>query len=186
MEKRAKKRATYDDLEKLPDHMVGEIVMGELYALPRPSPRHSKATSVLGGELGFPFQFGRNGPGGWLILFEPELRLGENTLVPDLAGWKKQRLPRPPETNWIEVPPDWVCEVLSRSTIRLDRLKKMPIYSEFGVSRVWLVDPAAKTLEVFKLVSGHWMLVQTAGEDQKVRAEPFQEVEIDLNNLWWD
>jgi Uma2 family endonuclease len=186
MGKTARKAATYEDLRNLPENMTGEIVDGELYALPRPSPRHGKAASVLAGEIEFPFQFGRNGPGGWLILFEPELRLGAHTVVPDLAAWKKERLPRPPETNWISVPPDWVCEVLSQSTIRLDRLKKMPIYAQFGVSFIWLVDPVARTLEVFRLESGHWLLTMTAGEDQKVRAEPFQEIEIDLSNLWWD
>ncbi len=114
------------------------------------------------------------------------MRLGDHTVVPDLAAWKKERLPGPPETNWICVPPGWVCEVLSQSTIRLDRLKKMPIYARFGVSFIWLVDPVARTLEVFRLESGHWLLTMTAGEDQKVRAEPFQEIEIDLSNLWWD
>ncbi len=180
----ARKEATYDDLYTVPENMVGEIIDGELYAMPRPSPRHSKASSVLGIEIGSPYQIGRGGPGGWLILDEVELQLGKNILVPDLAGWKKERLPELPETNYIAVPPDWICEILSPSTARLDKTKKMPIYAQYSVPFFWLVDPVHKTLDVLRLENKKWTIINSYTENDKVRAEPFQEIEIELANLW--
>lgn len=180
----AKKRATYDDLYTIPDNMVGEIVDGELHAMPRPSPKHAKAASDLSGIVISSYRFGRGGPGGWIILYEPEIQLGEHTLVPDIAGWKKERFPLHVETNWIEVVPDWLCEVLSPGTMRLDKTKKMPIYAEYGVRHIWLVNPMEKTLDVFKLVSGGWMVSNSFVEDDRVIAEPFQEIEIDLAEIW--
>ena len=183
----ARKKAAYDDLYSLPENMTGEIIDGELIATPRPSRSHAHATSALGGELAPPYQFGRGGgPGGWEILDEPEIKLGENIIVPDLAGWRRERFPRSEETNWISIPPDWVCEVLSPSMLRVDKIKKMPIYAQYGVHHLWLIDPIAKTLDVFRLESGHWVVAGLYVEDDKVRAEPFQEVEIELSNLWLD
>jgi Uma2 family endonuclease len=179
-----KKKATYEDLCALPDNMVGEIISGELVATPRPGPRHTIAASALGSEICGPFQLGKGGPGGWWILDEPEIHLSEHIVVPDLAGRKKERLPKLPEENWFSIAPDWICEILSPSTIRNDRTRKMPIYAEFKVPHLWLIDPTAKTLEVFKLVDGGWMLASSHVEDDKVRAEPFQEVEIELALLW--
>ncbi len=150
----AEKKATYDDLYDIPENMIGEIIDGELHTMPRPSPKHAKITSELGAEIIYSYRFGRGGPGGWIILDEPEIRLGEHTLVPDIAGWKKERSPRSLKTNWIETPPDWICEVLSPGTIRLDKTKKMPIYSKHNVQHIWLINPIDKTLDVFKLVSG--------------------------------
>jgi Uma2 family endonuclease len=180
------KEVSYEDLYAIPDNMIGQIIDGELLAMPRPSFRHSNAASVMTYEIGGPFQRGRGGPGGWIILYEPEICLGKNILVPDLAGWKKERLPKPPEENYTTVPPDWICEVLSPGTVRIDRIKKMPIYARFGVSYVWMVDPIAKTLEVFKLKSDNWILLSVHSENDHVRAEPFQETEIALENLWWE
>ena len=182
----AKKSARYEDLYHIPENMVGEIIDGELYVHPRPSMKHSNVVSGLQDELGPPYRRGRGGPGGWVILFEPELRLGENTLVPDLAGWKKERLPAPPKTNWCDIAPDWVCEVLSPSTIRMDKTRKMPAYAQHNVSHLWLVDPRAKTLDVFRLESKRWLLVSSHAEDDLVRAEPFREIEISLADLWWE
>lgn len=180
----AEKKATYEDLYNIPENMVGEIVDGELHTMPRPSPRHAKATSDLGAIIGYPYRFGRGGPGGWIILYEPELRFDEHILVPDLAGWKKERFQSSVEKNWIEVSPDWICEVLSPSTRRLDKTRKMPIYAEHNVGHIWLIDPIDKTLDVFKLVSGGWLLLNSFVETDKARAEPFQEIEIDLGELW--
>ncbi len=181
----AKKQASYDDLFSLPDNVVGEIIDGELIATPRPSRRHGVAASVLGSEILPPYQLGRGGgPGGWIIIDEPEIYLGAHILVPDLAGWRRERFPASEETNWISVGPDWVCEILSPATVRVDKVRKMPIYAEHAVGHLWLVDPAAKTLDVFRLESGRWVLLATFIENDKVRAEPFQEVEIELGNLW--
>lgn len=180
----SQKPAVYEDLFSIPDSMIGQIIGEELIALPRPSPRHARAASVLGIRIGSPFDMGEGGPGGWIILYEPEIKLGSHTLVPDIAGWKKERLPELPDTNWIPVVPDWICEVLSPGTARIDRKKKMPIYAEFGLSYLWLVDPLEKTLEIFKLDAKGWRLMSVFSEDDKFRGEPFQEVEINLDNLW--
>ncbi|MGD9975395.1 MAG: Uma2 family endonuclease [Desulfatirhabdiaceae bacterium] len=179
-------KATYDDLYTIPENRIGEIIDGELFATPRPSFRHSNVVSGITGEIIGPFRRGRDGPGGWIILYEPEICLGENILVPDLAGWKKERLSKPPEENYTTIVPDWICEVLSPGTVRIDRIRKMPIYAGFGVPHIWLIDPIAKTLEVYKLETGRWLLLSTDGDKDRVRAEPFQEIEIDLDYLWWD
>jgi len=181
----AKKKASYDDLFNIPENMTGEIIDGELIATPRPSRKHVSATSFLGYKIGPPYQFGEGGgPGGWVILVEPEIGLGEDILVPDLAGWKRDRFPVEEAHNWISAVPDWVCEVISPSTIRKDKIKKMPIYGQHGVSHFWVVDPFDKTLDVFRLESGKWVVAGLYSEKDKVRAEPFQEVEIDLGSLW--
>lgn len=180
----ARKRATYDDLYNIPENMTGEIIGGDLYATPRPSRHHSITTSNLGGVLVPPYKFGQGGPGGWIILDEPEISFGEDIFVPDLAGWKKERFPTEEAHNWISTAPDWVCEVLSPSTFRKDKIEKMPIYAHSGVSHLWLVDPLAETLDVLRLESGKWMFAGVYAGNDKVRAEPFQDVEIDLSALW--
>ncbi|MEW6218682.1 MAG: Uma2 family endonuclease [Thermodesulfobacteriota bacterium] len=184
MAETAPRHATYHDLQALPDHVTGEILAGELVATPRPSRRHSFAASHLGGGLVPPYGLGRGGPGGWVILVEPELGLGEDILVPDLAGWKRERFPREEADNWISVAPDWVCEILSPSTFRKDRITKMAIYARHGVPYAWYLDPGNRTLECFQLGGGVWALMGTWIDDDRVRAAPFQEVAIDLGTLW--
>ena len=178
--------ALYDDLLALPEHVVGEIIGGELVVSPRPTPRHSVATSVLGGELGPPYHSGRGGPGGWWILDEPELHLDEDVLVPDLAGWRRVRLPVVPETPFFTLAPDWICEVLSPSTARLDRHKKLALYARAGVSHAWLVDPVQRTLEVLRLEHQQWVIVSVHAGDEEVRAEPFEATPLSLHRLWVD
>jgi Uma2 family endonuclease len=178
------KKVTYDDLYSIPENMIGEIIAGEIVTTPRPSARHTYASSALGHEVGPPYQLGRGGPGGWVILDETEILLGENLLVPDFAGWRRERFPGLPAENWISVVPDWICEVLSPFTARPDRVRKMPIYAEHGVQHLWLIDPVAKTLEVFRLESGRWVLLSVFAENDSVRAEPFHDIEIELGNLW--
>jgi Uma2 family endonuclease len=134
--------------------------------------------------VGASYHLGRGGPGGWIILYETEVMFGAHLLVPDLAGWRRERFPGVPKDNWISVSPDWVSEILSPSTARLDKVRKMPIYAQYGVPYLWLVDPAAKTLDVFALTTGKWVLLAAFAEDDKVRAEPFAEIEIELKNLW--
>ncbi len=181
----AKRKASYEDLLNAPENMTGEIIDGELFVMPRPSRRHVHAASLLGNEIGPPYQLGRGGgPGGWIIHDEPELDLAENILVPDLAGWRRERLPTSPDEHRFTTAPDWVCEILSPSSARIDKVKKMPAYARHGVSYAWLIDPLAKTLDVYRLEVAHWVLLGSNGEDDKVRAEPFQEIEIELVNSW--
>lgn len=180
----APKRATYEDLLRVPANLVAEILDGELYTSPRPASPHALASSGLGMEIGGPFHMGRGGPGGWWILFEPELHFGEDVLVPDRAGWRRERMPAVPKVPFFTLPPDWICEVESPSTRRLDRVKKLPAYARRGVSHAWLVDPEARTLEVLRLEGNSWVLAATHGGDEIVRAEPFAAVELDLLVLW--
>jgi Uma2 family endonuclease len=179
-----KKEATYEDLYSIPENMTGEIIEGELIVTPRPARRHIEVASSLGGELVPPYRFGRGGPGGWLIYDEPEIHFGKNVIVPDLAGWKSERLSTTAEEHCFTVPPDWVCEILSPGTARTDRVKKMRIFAAYNVPYAWIVDPMLMILEVFKLESGNWVVRGLYAENEKVRAEPFEELEIDLRNLW--
>lgn len=178
--------ATYEDLEKLPDHVVAEIVDGELHASPRPALRHARSASRLGSRLGPPFDEGRDGPGGWIILDEPELHFSDDVLVPDLAGWRQTRLPSVPNLAALALAPDWLCEVLSPSTSSLDRHKKLRIYAREGVGHIWLIDPIARTLEVLRLENARWSILAVHGNDETVRAEPFEAIEIGLQGLWPD
>jgi Uma2 family endonuclease len=171
-------------LLELPDNMVGQIVDGELIASPRPAPPHAIATSHLGVEIGGAFGRRRGGPGGWLIIDEPEVHLGEQILVPDLAGWLRERKPQLPQTAWFELRPDWICEVLSPSTAVLDRTRKQDIYREHGVPWLWFVDPAARTVEVLRLSAQDLVVAGTVGGEGEKRVPPFDAVAIDIGSLW--
>lgn len=184
MADRAKKRATYEDVLAAPPHMVAEIIDGELELQPRPASLHAAAATALGEELGPPFKRGRGGPGGWLILYEPELHLGADILVPDLAGWRRERMPEMPDAAYFELAPDWVCEVLSPSTYAKDRGRKLPIYARERVHHAWLVEPRAQLLEVLRLDEGSYRITATYEGDAKVRAFPFDAIELDLAVLW--
>lgn len=181
----APRPVSYDDILALPEHVVGEIIGGELHVSPRPAPLHSLATSALGEELGPPFKRGRGGPGGWMIIDEPEIHLIRDVVVPDLAGWRRERMPEVPiERAYFSLAPDWVCETLSPSTARLDRTRKLSLYARERVAHLWFVDAAAQLLEVLRLDGDTYRVVLTAGADDKVRAEPFDAIELDLAILW--
>ncbi|MFO0614853.1 MAG: Uma2 family endonuclease [Polyangiaceae bacterium] len=186
MNEPARKQATYEDLLAVPDHLRAEILDGVLYTMPRPATRHAAAASALGEELGPPFKRGRGGPGGWILLDEPELHLGSDILVPDMGGWRRERMPSLPDAPFISLSPDWVCEVLSRSTETRDRTIKLDIYRRERVQHVWFVEPIRKTLEVFRLTPDGWLLVGVHSGDAKVRAEPFDAIELELGTLWMD
>ncbi len=185
-----RKRATYADLEGTPENMIAEILNGELVLSPRPAPRHANAASVLGSDINGRF----HGPprpedrGGWWILDEPEIHLSGEAFVPDIAGWRRERLPELPLTAAFELAPDWVCEVLSPSTQRRDRMIKLPAYAREGVAWAWLVDPINRHVEVFRLAEDRWVLEGTWGEGREdeaaARIPPFQTLEIDLAR-WW-
>lgn len=185
MSEAAKPLATYQDLIAVPEHLIAELVYGTLVTHPRPAPRHAWSSSNLGVALTPPFGHGVGGPGGWVILDEPEIHLEQNVVVPDLAGWRRERLASLPETPYFELAPDWVCEVLSPATQRTDRSDKMPIYAKAGVGHLWLVDPDPRTLEVYQLQSdGHWLLLVTLCNDQSVQQPPFEAISFDLSLLW--
>ncbi|WP_437971627.1 Uma2 family endonuclease [Sorangium sp. So ce260] len=186
------RRATYADLEAVPANKVAELVRGTLHVFPRPAPKHAWTSSGLGAELIGPFQRGRGGPGGWIILDEPELHFpspdapGEiDALVPDLAGWRRERMPELPEAAYFSLAPDWICEVLSASTEDVDRDEKMPVYAREGVRHAWLVDPLARTLEVHVLdADRRWGPAAVHRGAARVRVEPFDAIELDLSVLW--
>jgi Uma2 family endonuclease len=168
-----------------PENKVAEILDGELFLSPRPASRHSVAASRLGSAL-VPFDYGHEGPGGWWIINEPELHFGENVIVPDLAGWRRERMPAIPDVAFFSLAPDWVCEVLSPSTERIDRSRKLRIYAEAGVAHAWLVNPVERTLEVLRLRDGAWTIVAVCTGSDAVRVEPFEAIELALDRLWID
>lgn len=176
--------SVYEQFLSVPDHLVAEIIRGALVTQPRPAPRHARAASKLGEKLGGPFDSGIDGPGGWLTFDEPELHLGGHITVPDLAGWRRERMPQLPDTAFFEQAPDWICEVLSPGTQALDRTDKMPIYAEHHVVHAWLIDPLAKMLEAYRLDSGRWLQIGAWAGNVSVRAEPFEAVGLELGALW--
>jgi Uma2 family endonuclease len=182
----AKRRATYEDLLRVPDTQIAEIVEGVLVVSARPATPHAFAATEIAADLlpAFHGRAARSGPGGWWIFSEPELHLSGDVLVPDLAGWRCDRMAAVPNAGALTVAPDWVCEILSPSSVRHDRIAKMRCWAREGVPFVWLVDPAARTLETFRLESGRWTVVASHAGDESVRSDPFGEVEIGLGR-WW-
>lgn len=176
--------ATYQDVIDAPPHLVAEVIGGVLHLNPRPASPHAVASSALGEELGPPFKRAKGGPGGWVILDEPELHLQAEILVPDLAGWRVERMPEISDTPYFALAPDWVCEVLSPSTAKYDRTDKLLIYAREGVRWVWLVDPLQRTLEAFRQHEGRWVLLGAWHDGARLRAEPFDAIELDLAVLW--
>jgi Uma2 family endonuclease len=184
MAQHAKRPATYADLDALPEGTKAHLVHGILVVPPRPSMAHQEVESALGEELRPPFHRGRGGPGGWIILVEPEVRVAGSSLAPDLGGWRRERLASVPEAAHATIAPDWVCEVLSRSTAAFDRGEKLDTYAEWSVPHAWLVDPNARTLEAYRLESKRWVRVGLWADEAKVRVEPFQDFELDLTTIW--
>lgn len=179
-------RATYQDVLDAPRHKVAEIVDGTLHMSPRPASRHARASSGLGASIAPPYDYGRGGPGGWWIIDEPELHLGEDILVPDLAGWRRERMPEYPDVAYFTIALDWICEVLSPSTRAFDQGMKRAIYAREGVAHLWFVDPDARTLEAFELREGRWLLLETLTGDVLVSLPPFDQTSFSLSDLWPD
>lgn len=180
----AKKYATYADLEAVPSNLVAEILGGELVVQSRPAPKHGATSNSLSDEITSPFQKGRGGPGGWIFIYEPELHLGFDVVVPDIAGWRKDRSSTLAEKAYIETAPDWICEILSPSTERYDRGIKRKIYAEAGVQYLWLVNPQEQVLEAFKLTGKDWLLIATVIAGQEVSIEPFNAISFSLSVLF--
>ena len=181
-----KRRATYQDVIDSPANSVAEIISGTLRVSNRPANPATTAASTLGFQLGPPFHFGSGGPGGWLILVEPEIHFGDDVLVPDLAGWRRDRMPVVEDAAYITLRPDWICEVLSKSTEKTDRAEKMPIYAAAAVEFAWLIHPRRRTLEAFRAHDGKWLAIGVYTDDDRARIEPFDAIELDLGRLWAD
>lgn len=180
----ARREATYEDLLRLPDHMLAQVLSGDLHVTPRPAAGHSGIEGDLYLELGGPFLRGRGGPGGWWLAVEPELHLGKDVVVPDLAGWRRERMPEWPKTPYISVTPDWVCEILSPSTAHLDRGPKLDLYARDGVPHAWLIDPLDCTLEAYALEQGRWVRLGLWRMGETVRVPPFDAVPLELAEIF--
>ncbi len=182
----ARKLATYEDVLNAPEHLVAELVQGVLHTSPRPAPRHAVTSMGLSGQLSMPFRFGRGGPGGWVLMNEPELHIAGAVVVPDLAGWRRERMPVVPTKDaYIDIVPNWICEVLSPSTARFDRRIKMSTYALAGVDHLWLIDPDPQTLEAYeRSPSGQWLLLATHGGDDVAAIKPFADAPLELALLW--
>lgn len=179
------KRASWADLEALPANVVGELIGGVLYSMPRPRPKHGAAMTRIAGDVEGPYDRGRGGPGGWIIVVEPgvELRaLDVEEIVPDIAGWRRDRLPELPER--FTIAPDWVCEVLSPSTRRHDLQLKRPLYAKAGVTWMWIVDVDAQTLTASRNHDGQWLELGIWGDDDVARIAPFDAIELRLGDCW--
>jgi Uma2 family endonuclease len=183
----ARRLATYEDVLRAPPHMVAEVIDGELHLSPRPAKPHAAAQTALGEELGPPFKRGRGGPGGWILLFEPELHLRADIIVPDMGGWRRERMPSiVADEPFFTLAPDWVAEVISPRTAKIDRTDKQRIYAREGVQWLWFIDPLQRTLEVQRLGEDGWIVRGAWRDDTRVRAEPFDAIELDLAILWAD
>jgi len=176
----------YAELCDLPPHVTGEIIGGQLYAQPRPAGPHAMSDSNLLIEIGMAFQRGKGGPGGWWIINEPEIHFVRDVevCVPDIAGWRKERMPKIPRGHRFKIVPDWMCEVLSPSTAKKDRVVKMPVYAQYGVGFLWLVDPLERTLEAFALREGRWTVIGLFQDGETVQVAPFEELALNLGDIW--
>lgn len=186
----------YERLAALPEGLTGEILNGQLHTQPRPSGPHGRTSVRLDRTIGRGYDDGADGPGGWWILIEPEVHFvrDQEVAVPDLAGWRRERMPSIPEGHRFEVVPDWVCEILSPSTASKDREIKLPLYAHYGVAYAWLIDPQRRTLEAYGLEpggpepagseTGHWRLLAEAGGEDCVKVPPFSELALELATLW--
>ncbi|HEX6160507.1 MAG TPA: Uma2 family endonuclease [Thermoanaerobaculia bacterium] len=184
MPKTAERPATYEDLLQVPEHMVAEIVNGELIVSPRPGRSHARAAGPLFRRIGNAFEDGDGGPGGWWIIFEPELHLGSDVFIPDMGGWRRERVPEYPDAGGCEIAPDWACEVISPGSARIDRVRKLPLYAHYGIVYTWLVDPVLRTIEAYRLEGSHYSLIGAYEGEEPARIEPFEAVELPLKALW--
>ena len=182
----AAKLTLYDQLEVLPEDLIGEILNGQLHTQPRPAGPHARVASRIDRTIGRSYDDGIDGPGGWWIFVEPEVHFvrDREVAVPDLAGWRREHMPIPPQDHRFETTPEWVCEILSPSTASKDREIKLPLYARYGVLSAWLIDPSAHTLEAFTLKEGTWRDVGRFTGADRAALPPFEAVTLDLSGLW--
>jgi Uma2 family endonuclease len=176
---------TLADLDALPPGIVGEIIEGVLYTMTKPRMRHQRTGLEIGSGLLGPFDHGFGGPGGWWIVTEPGIELPNTPEIsPDVAGWRRERMPEMPVDEPIRLVPDWVCEILSPTTRRHDMLHKQPYYAKIGVPIMWLVDIEARVLTVHRLESSHWVTIGTYSDEIEARIAPFDAVPLNVTR-WW-
>lgn len=174
--------ATTADLLALPDRPRHEVIAGNLVQKLLPSPRHGFRQGEFLMEVGGPYQRGRGGPGGWW--FGSEITCGltaTDTFLPDIAGWRRDNLPAPPEGPVCRVRPDWVCEILSPSDPGRDLRDKLAGYHRGGVPHYWIVDPERDLLTVHRWAEEAYLVVHVCELGPEVRAEPFDAVPLDLS-----
>ena len=177
--------STLADLDALPTGIIGEIINGVLYTRTKPRARHQRTTRLIGGRIGDPFDDGIGGPGGWWIVTEPGIELPNTPEIsPDVAGWRRERMPELPADESIRVVPDWVCEILSKTTRRHDQLVKMPYYAKVGVAYAWVVDLESRVLTVHRLESAEWRIIGTYSEETEARIAPFDAIPFNVAG-WW-
>lgn len=177
--------ATLADLEALPEHMKGELIDGVLYAMTRPRAVHQGIAGAVFADVLMPFQRGRGGPGGWWILPEPGIELPRAPEIsPDVAGWRRERMPALPVNRAINVVPDWVCEVLSPTTRGYQLLVKRRLYAASGVPFLWEIDRESQTLSVLRLEGGRWVDLGAYRDEEEARLPPFEAAAINVRE-WW-
>lgn len=177
--------AGWAEILAAPEGMEAEVIAGELWTHPRPRPEHGRVQHLLGGAVGFPFDLGRGGPGGWWLINEPDISFGPQDIVnPDVAGWRRERVPEFHRERPIAIRPDWACELLSPSTARRDRHEKSNLYLHYDVSWYWLVDTDARLLQAFEAHEGRWVLLGTWGETDLARIPPFDAVDLIVGDLF--
>ena len=179
--------ATYDDLAALPEDVKAEVVRGALEVSPAPLPRHARVQRTLGRVVGGAFDDddGEGGPGGWWILPEVDVRLTRHDIVrPDVAGWRRERLPDPGDLRPIDVVPDGICEITSPSNARRDRVDKARLYLEAGVPFYWIVDPETRVLEALVRDGARWVEAGRFSDGDVVRLAPFEAIEIKITRLF--
>jgi Uma2 family endonuclease len=182
----ARKQATWEDLLRTPDDgRVYEVLDGQIEGLPRPLPRHGRAQARLAGQLSGPFDPGEGGPGGWWLLIEPEVRLAVHQIVvPDMVGWRRERMPSLPDARPIDLVPDWIAEVVSPSDVGRDRVRKANLYLAAGLPFYWIVDPAERTLEAYAAHEGSWLRLGGWTDGDTPRVPPFEAVALDVGSLF--
>jgi hypothetical protein len=180
----AKRAATYADLVAASDLLIAEIIFGRLVTHRRGDIHHNGTLDLLMHALAPVIWNKSRHPQSWICLRRVEVHVGPHVVVPDVAGWRRRRLTPFPEADWIDIAPDWACEVLSPETAVRDRGEKRVVYAKAGVRHLWLVDPALKTLEAFECRSGKWVLLDVFRDDACVAVAPFVDVAFSLSPLW--
>ncbi len=186
----AERRKTNAELcaeaDALPPPLVGEVIDGVLYSMPRPSPAHANVEEGIVLDLRGGPRGGGPPPADWYIKIEVEIRFPtDEKAVPDVSGWRSGRIRGHRNDNPITIVPDWICQVLSDGTRRKDLGPKRDMYARHGVCHLWMVDPTAQVLETFSLESdGRWKLLASFVGDAIARALPFEETPLSLER-WW-
>ncbi len=189
---RAARRVTIEEWLAIPEEKRAELIAGVIVYQGMPGPKHGEAQGMTFALVGVPFgrrPAGSSRPGGWWISQEVDMELGEMGCRPDILGWRRDRqptLPEPDARGLVTAVPDWICEVLSRSTASIDQGKKRRAYHRAGVAHYWLLDPGNRTLTVLERVDRDYLVVLAAGVDEVVCAPPFDAVEMAVAEMFGD